>query len=299
MTTPPSVREAGAGAASAPAPAFPPLPRVAYVLSTLLALAAAITCAATAFVPGILNGPAVMNGSARGTALVALVGAVPTLLAAMWLARRGSARAVVVWLGAVLYLAYNGFMLLLATPFNRLFLGNVAMMGLSIAAGIALAATIDVDELAGRCDPRLPARLLAGFIAVVVVGNGLVWLKGALPGIVSDAPLEALAGTGLTTVPTWVQDLSFWLPLLLVASIWLWRRRPWGYLLAGAGLVYWVLEGATVAADQFLGHRADPASDVVATAAVPGFAVLAGIALVACVLFLRNVDRSDSPRAAS
>ena len=51
-------------------------------------------------------------------------------------------------------------------------------------------------------------------------------------------------------VPTSVQDLSFWLPLLLVAAVWLWHRRPWGFLLAGAGLVYWVLEGVTVATDQ-------------------------------------------------
>ena len=161
---------------------FPPLPRVAYILSTLLAVVAALTCAATAFVPGILRGPAVMNGSARGTALVALVAAVPTLLGALWLARGGSARAIVVWLGVVMYLAYNAFMLLLATPFNRLFLGNVAMMGLSIAAGIALVAAVDVRELAGRCDRRLPARLLAAFIAVVVVANGLLWLRGALRG---------------------------------------------------------------------------------------------------------------------
>lgn len=240
-----------------------------------------------------------MNGSAWGTALIALVCVLPTLAVAMWLARRGSARAVVVWFGAVLYLAYNAFMLLLATPFNRLFLGNVAMMGLSIATGIALAAMIDVEELAGRCDRRLPARLLAAFIAVIVVGNGLLWLRGALPGIVDDAPLKALEGTGLTTVPTWVQDLSFWLPLLLVGAIWLWRRRPWGYLIAGAGLVYWVLEGVTVATDQWLGHRADPASNVVATAAVPGFAVLAAIALIAVIAFLRNVDRNDTAGSAS
>jgi hypothetical protein len=270
---------------------FPPLPRAAYILALLLAITAALTCAATVLAPEILRGPAVMNGSARGTALIALIGAVPTLLLAVWLARHGSARAVVVWFGAVMYLAYNAFMLLLATPFNRLFLGNVAMMGLSIATGIVLAATIDVEELSRRCDRRLPARALAAFIAVIVVANGLLWVKGAMQGIVNDVPLKALEGTGLTTVPTWVQDLSFWLPLLLVGAIWLWRRRPWGYLIAGAGLVYWVLEGVTVATDQFLGHRADPASEVVSTTAVPAFAVLAAVALVAAFLFLRNVDR--------
>jgi hypothetical protein len=154
---------------------FPRLSRAAFVLSTLLAVVAALKCVATMFVPDILRGPAVMNGSAR---------------------------AVVVWFGVVLYLAHNAFMLLFATPLNRLFLGEVAMMGLSTAAGIALAATIDVDELAGRCDPRLLARSPAAFIAVIVVGNGPVWLKGALPDILHDAPHEALAGTGLTMTCT-------------------------------------------------------------------------------------------------
>ena len=56
--------------------------------------------------------------------------------------------------------------------------------------------------VAARCDPRLPARALANFIAVIVVGSGLVWLKGAMPGILHDAPLAALAGTGLTMTCT-------------------------------------------------------------------------------------------------
>ncbi|HSL96138.1 MAG TPA: hypothetical protein VLA35_09520 [Thermoleophilia bacterium] len=131
---------------------------------------------------------------------------------------------------------------------------------------------------------------------MIAVGNGLIWLRGALPGIVDDAPLKALEGTGLTARPTWVQDLSFWLPLLLVGAIWLWRRRPWGYVIAGAGLVFWVLDGVTVATDQWLGHCADPASNVVATAAVPGFAVIAVVALIGLFAFLRNVDRSYAER---
>jgi hypothetical protein len=35
---------------------------------------------------------------------------------------------------------------------------------------------------------------------------------------------------------------------------------------------------------------------VVATAAVPGFAVLAALALVAALLYLRNVDRGGTAR---
>jgi hypothetical protein len=41
---------------------------------------------------------------------------------------------------------------------------------------------------------------------------------------------------------------------------WLWRRRPWGYLVViGAALVMLVLESTGIAADQWYGHAADPA----------------------------------------
>ena len=61
-----------------------------YVLSLALAVIAAAASALTFFVPGILLGPAVSNGNARGTALVILLLAIPVLLLAIWLERRGS-----------------------------------------------------------------------------------------------------------------------------------------------------------------------------------------------------------------
>jgi hypothetical protein len=69
-----------------------------------------------------------------------------------------------------------------------------------------------------------------------------------------------VGGTGLTVNVVYVQDLALWLPLLAVAAAWLWRRRSWGYLLAGAGLVMWVLESTSIAVDQWYGHAAAPAS---------------------------------------
>ena len=78
----------------------------------------------------LLSGPAVMVGSAKGTALVLLFATTPVLAAGMFFAARGSARGVVVWLGALAAAFYNTQMLLYATPFNSLFLLYVAMLGL-------------------------------------------------------------------------------------------------------------------------------------------------------------------------
>jgi hypothetical protein len=59
-------------------------------LSAALAVAAAAGSLLTFTVPAVLRGTAVMNGSARGTALVVLLAGVPTLAGSMLLAARGS-----------------------------------------------------------------------------------------------------------------------------------------------------------------------------------------------------------------
>jgi hypothetical protein len=121
----------------------------------------------------------------------------------------------------------------------------------------------------------------------IVVLNAAAWLGQILPATFSRAEPAFLDGTGLTTFPTHVQDLAFWLPLTAVAAAWLWRRFAWGYLLAGAGLTMYAVEGVGVGIDQWFGHVADPTSTVVAPALVPAFFALAAVTLVPLYFLFR------------
>jgi hypothetical protein len=108
-------------------------------LSAALGLAAAASSLLTFTVPAALRGTAVMNGSARGTALVVLLAGVPALACSMLLAARGSAAAVITWLGAAGFLLYNSLMFVFATPANRLFPLYLAMLALAAwSAGAVL-----------------------------------------------------------------------------------------------------------------------------------------------------------------
>jgi hypothetical protein len=191
------------------------------------------------------------------------------LIGAMLLARRGSTRALVLWLGAVAFLAYNAVMLLLGTPFNSLFLLYDAVLGLSIWAAITLLHRIEVEALGARFTHGLRVRWIADFLWVVVTLNALVWLKGIGSGMFAEGTPAFLVGTGLTTLPTYVQDLAFWLPTTAVAAWWLWQGRAWGFLLSAALLAYFVLEAVSVAVDQTWGAAADPSSTVVSAAMAP------------------------------
>lgn len=263
----------------------------AYWVSGALGLVAAIAGAITFFVPGVLRGPAVMNGSARGTALVLLLVAVPALTLSMLFAAKGSARAVIAWLGAVAYIVYNSVLFLFATPFNNLFLLYVAMLSLSLWSMAAVLHAIDVPSFARRFSEHLPARAIAAYMLVIVGLNALAWLWQVVPGMLSTTSPKFVGGTGLQTNPVFVQDLAVWLPLMAVAAIWLWHRTSWGYVISGLLLVMYVFEGLGVAADQWFGSTADPTSTVASAAAVPMFLVLAVIGLVPLFFHMENLDR--------
>jgi hypothetical protein len=256
-------------------------------LTVGLAAAALVTSVGTFFTTGILTGPAAMNGSARGTALVILVVAVPVLLGSMAMAVRGSQRAVLGWLGATGYLLYNAVMFLFGTPFNPLFLAYVAMLSLSLWTVVALLRGIDVDRLGRYLSGNVPARAVAAYLLAVAVLNTAAWLVAVVPATLADEPMALLDGTGLTTNPVYVQDLAFWLPLLALTGWRLWRRTADAYTIAGSLLVMYVIEAIGVATDQWFGHAADPASTVVSGGAVWVFAAMAVIGLVPLIPFLR------------
>ena len=274
MTAQPEVRRSDDGVS--------PRTRGLCAVSAALVLVAAVP---TFFVDGILTGTPVMNGSARGTALTMFALALPSLALGMVSSTGGSLRGRAILVGALAYLVYNATLLVYATPFNALFLGYVALLGLTLWSLVSALLDPRPHLVPGT---RLPARGIAAFILVVVALNALAWLRFVVPGLGEDPP-GFLDGTGLTTNPIYVQDLAVWLPAMAIVAVLLWQRRPSGVFLAGAGLVFWTIEAVGVAVDQWFGHRADPASDVATLGGVVLFVVLAGATLVPLVLWLRAV----------
>jgi hypothetical protein len=134
----------------------------------------------------------------------------------------------------------------------------------------------------------VPVRAIAIYVWVVVGLNALAWLGRIVPGLGQTDP-AFLAGTGLPTNPIFVQDLVFWLPLMALAAWWLFRERDWGYVVIGAMLVTWLLEAVTVAVDQWVGHHADPGSNVASSAGAVLFGAMAVIGMVPLVAFYRRV----------
>jgi hypothetical protein len=273
-------------------------PRSAFetpaALTAALALAAGAASLASGLDPDLLSGEPVIIGNLRGTAFVVAAVALPLLVAAAWLAScRDRLVALFVWFGVAGYLAYQGVMLCFATPMNALFLLYVSTLGLALWTIISLwdrvrvagESRIPVGEV-----PNLPYRMVAVFLGVAALLNVAAWLLRVLPVMQTGELPQAVADSGLTTNPVLVQDLAFWLPAALVVSIATWRRSRTALLVAGGYLTFWVLEGLTVASDQFWGARADDGyPDLASFSVVPGALIVTGILAVPLVLLCRKV----------
>jgi hypothetical protein len=264
---------------------------VAYPLSISLAATTLIGAGLSFLLPDLLGGPDVMNGSVRGTGLILSAVTVPAMLAAMWFAARGSTVASLVWVGAVAHVLYQSVLFLFGTPFNELFLVYVAMGVLGIWSAVALLAGLDAEAVTARITPGLQRKPIAIYVWVVVALNALAWLARVVPELASDEP-AFLVGTGLSTNPVFVNDLTIWLPLMAIGAWWLWRDRAWGYVTIGAMLVMWQVEAVTVAVDQWMGSNADPSSDVATMAGASLFVAMTLINVPPLVAFFRHVRRT-------
>jgi hypothetical protein len=211
---------------------------LARVLSGVVATVMAAASALGLWWPGLYQDPPAVAAMLRGDDLVALV-ASPVLAGALLRSRRGSWRAELLWVGMLGYAVYHFALYVFGTVFNALFLAHVALFGLSAAALVLALRSLDVQGMAARVDPRAPVRWVSALLAFLAVALGGMWIYYSLRFAMTGA---APAESKLVLPPSWVHlgyvlDLVLLVPGYAAAAVLLWRRRPWGYALAGLLLV--------------------------------------------------------------
>jgi len=168
---------------------------------------------------------------------VTLVLVVPGLIAATLLARRGSVRARLLWGGLLGYGVYNFAFYVFGAAFNDLFLAHVVAFSASIFALIAWAAELDARAIAARFDARTPRRAVAVLLLAVAAVFATLWTTFSIAYAVrGHLTLGAATLPGMHLV--FALDLSLMAPSMAIGGVWLWRRLPWGSVLATALCVF-------------------------------------------------------------
>jgi hypothetical protein len=215
----------------------------ARLTSVLVVVLMAVASAAGLGIPGLYQDVPEITAELRAYDLVTLALATPLLIGALVMERRGSAGAKLVWLGLLMYACYNYAIYVFGSAFNDLFLLHVALLPMAVAAAVLLLLNLDAGSVSSRFRRGTPVRSIS--VVLMLVGAGLagVWvfysLRFAFTGALPDEselllPIQAVH-------LAYALDLTFFAPMCVLASILLWRRHPWGFVLATAVLVFGTL----------------------------------------------------------
>jgi hypothetical protein len=164
-----------------------------------------------------------------GNDLVTLLIAVPLLLGAMQFAAQGSKRARLVWLGVLGYAVYNYTYYVLGAALNVFFAIYVLTFVAAIASLILGLVGTDTALVATAFPARTPARTIGGYYIFVALGLSTVWLGTWAAYVFAGrpTPVETEAFHLVAAL-----DMTLMVPALVTGGVLLWRRRPWGYVIA-------------------------------------------------------------------
>jgi hypothetical protein len=164
-----------------------------------------------------------------GNDWLTLVVAVPLLVASVLLARGGSVRGLLVWLGMLGYGAYNYSYYMLGAALNAFFPLYIAALLVSVVTLILALSRIEVAEIAASFRPKTPVRIVGGYLVFVGAGLASVWtgMWAAYIFAGQPTPIEPEAFKLVAAL-----DITIMVPALALGGVLLWRRNAWGYIVA-------------------------------------------------------------------
>jgi hypothetical protein len=163
-----------------------------------------------------------------GNDWLTLVVAVPLLMMSTVGAQRGSARAFLVWAGAVGYGVYNYAFYLLGAALNVFFPLYVAALVLAAVILIITLGRVDASSVALKT-PSVVMRLVGGSFVMIGVGLAAVWTAMWAAYVFAGRPTPVDPDAFRLVAAL---DLSLMVPSLVSGGALLWQQRAWGVLVA-------------------------------------------------------------------
>ena len=255
-------------------------------LAVAIIILAAIASAGGLLLDGLYRDNAFLTMVWKTTDLMILLVALPLSAAALVFVGRGSTRWLLVLLAMMDFTLYNYSYYLFGSAFNWFFLLYVAIVVLSAAALIIGLIGIDVSGIKQQFKRKTPVRWISGYMLFVAIGLTTIYLIMTFAFIFTGQLPVIVEITGHVTNVVFALDLTMVVPVFIFAAVWLWKRQPWGYVLAGIsvikGAVYsFILAVVTVAA----ANNGFPES----ASEIPLWATLSAGGIAASLVLLLNI----------
>jgi hypothetical protein len=226
-------------------------PKILFYSSFIIAVLVSAACTGGMLLPSIYYKESV-SWATQGTGqdIITLGLAVPALLfSALYLGR--SLRALMVWMGVLLYLIYSYLLYAFYIHFGVMFPVYIGILGLSFYTLLAGIGRIDRQKLP-RYFVGVNTEPVAAFLFLFALMFSALWITDITHSILLGITPESAMSAELPVNPVHVLDLSFLLPGMMLTSFFLWKRKPHGFLFAASMLTFSVLMGSAIISMQFL-----------------------------------------------
>jgi heme/copper-type cytochrome/quinol oxidase subunit 2 len=170
----------------------------------------------------------------------------PAILILAVLGLQGSLRAYLLWLGVLIFTVYNYVIYTFSVPFGLLFPLWVVVLGMCIYALIGGVASADHRAIQASYTSRRAVVVIAWVLIVVAILFGLLWLSEDVPALLKGTSPQSVVDMALPTNPVHILDLAFFLPAVIASGVLLLQRKPLGYTLAPAFIVFLILTGVPI-----------------------------------------------------
>lgn len=260
-------------------------PKKPYALSIIIAILAALTSIGGLLLPDMYRDNPFVKTTWLGNDAVTLFVAIPILVAALVYSERGSSKWQLIWMGILDYMLYNYAFYLFGAAFNVFFLMYATLLALSIFALIFGLTDLDVNKISLLVRKEAPVKWIGGYFLFVASGLGLVYLIQSISFIATGNVPAIVTMSGHPTNIVFALDLTLLIPWLILGALWLMKRQPWGYVIAGILNVKGPLYTLVLAVNSILVVNAGIAE----TSELPLWGTLTVLGLIASALFYANM----------
>ena len=262
--------------------------RLGRQLSVVLAVVMAMQAGMGLAFPAMYRDVEWIRATWLGNDSVTLFLAVPLLVTGI--ARCGSARGLLLWLGLLGYAVYNYAFYLFGAALNAFFPLYVLAFVLALLILILALPGTDASRIVQCVHPSAPLRLIGGSLLFMGVGLAAVWvgLWAAYAFAARPTPVEPEVFKVVAAL-----DLSLMAPALIAGGGLMWRRVPWGVVISGIASIQGALYLLVLSVNSVVGIQRGQAS---APGELPIWAPMMLVMIVLAAVLFANLR---SPRVLS
>lgn len=231
-------------------------PIIAYIFTFLIGVVAAIITYQS------LNHLKIYSGNSgylikllTGRDWITLCMGVPLLLITGFMALRESNRAYLAWMGTLVYFLCTYLWYACGIAYNRFFLIYIVLFVLALFSFIRALLALDAEIFFLRFSTKTPIKFTAILLFFSGLALGYRWLHPMIPALEVGKQPDLLLLYGSTAMINLVLHLGIISPLAVITSLWIWKRKPWGFITASILLLYGLTSGLAFLAAEWIAYH--------------------------------------------